>query len=125
VLGVVHGHSKREVPRVVLHYEYWPRNKVLPGHNPVYVRQRKAPLHREPQAPVVYVVRVGSTISIAEQSVRTKRVVVRAVGRRRNGKRNFAQDLRLEDALRSDQWDAHPLKLESLSQDRPRKYIAM
>ncbi len=89
------------------------------------VHKGKASLHCEPHAPVVRVIGVGTAISVAEEAVRTKRVVVWTVRGCGNGQRNVAHHLRLEDALRTDQWYAYPVELKPFSEQLAWQYVAM
>ena len=61
-----------------------PHRKVPAGRKPIEVRKREAVLHREPQADVVMMVRIGSTISVRQKVVRAYRIGIRPFGGCRN-----------------------------------------
>ena len=81
--------------------EHGPSGDVPARNQAVEIYQRQPLLHRKAQTPVVGMVRVRAAVSIAQQFVRTEGVVIRPIGRGRDGQWRVVQDLRLEDALRT------------------------
>jgi hypothetical protein len=73
---VVDRHHERQCLRLILHDEHRPRGLVEAGDDAVPVEQRRLPLHRQPEADVVAVARVGSPIPVAEETALHEPVVV-------------------------------------------------
>ena len=116
--------GERQPRAVVADDEHGPGWDILPWNYPVEVDQRQAFLHREAQPAVVGVVRVRTTVSVPQQVVGTEGVVIRPVGRGRDGERRAGQHLRLEDALRRDQRYAAAAQHEPLGEQGPRQHVA-
>ena len=57
-----------------------PHRKVPAGRKPVEVRKGEAVLHREPQADVVMMARVGATIPVLQEVVGAYPIGIRAIG---------------------------------------------
>jgi hypothetical protein len=125
MLRIIDGDSKSEIFGMVLDDEYRPGHEVLSRNDTVHVCKRKPALQCEPQATVIDVIRISTSVAITKQAIRTESVIVGPARCGRNGKGNFTHDLRFEDSLGPDDGDAHPLKLEPLGQERSGKYIAM
>ncbi len=87
--------------------------------------QRETALHSETQAPVIWMLRIGAAISISKKSIRAKGIVVRPG--RRGGDRQWhpAEDLRLEDTLRSDERDPYTVYEKPVGQNGTRKDVAL
>jgi hypothetical protein len=66
--------------RVVGDDKHRPRSEILSGNDAVEVNERKTALHRKAQPLVVDVIGVGTSVTVSKQTVRTERVVVRAMG---------------------------------------------
>ena len=96
---LVDRHCEGQSFPVVANDEHGPGGDVSAGHQAVQVDQRQPLLPREPQATVVRVLRVFTTVAIAQKTVGPEGIVVRTVGRRPDRERRIAQHPWLEDAL--------------------------
>ena len=81
---LVDRHREGQSVAVVANDEHGPGRDVSSRDQTVQVDQREPLLHGEPQAAVVRVLRVFTTVAIAQKIVGPEGIVVRAVGRRRD-----------------------------------------
>jgi hypothetical protein len=70
-------------------------------------------------------IRIGPPIPVPQQPVRAGGIVVRPAGHRRDGQRSAREDLWLEDALRTQEWDANVIQDETLSKQTPWENVSM
>ena len=125
VASVVDRNREGESAPVVAHDEHRPGGDVLSTRHTVEVDQRQAFLHREAQAPVVWMIGVRTAVSIAQQVVGTECVVIRPIGSGRDGERGVGQHPRLEDALRPEERHADLVQDESFGEQGPRQHVAV
>jgi hypothetical protein len=82
--GIVNRNRERKIGWIIPDNEYRPSREVLSPNDPMKINEWQSTLHREAEASVVSVIRVFATIPVAEQTLRTERVVIRAAGCRGN-----------------------------------------
>jgi len=101
VRRIVDSDRECELGRIVSDDEYGPSSDILPWDNSVEVDEGQPTFHSKAQPAIVWMVSVRSTIAITEETIGAEGVIVRPFGSSCNRKRNLAEHLRLEDALRS------------------------
>ena len=105
--------------------EYWPSSDILAWDNSVEVDKRKLALHSEAQSTIIWMVSVRPTIAITEETIDAEGVIVRTLGSSCNRKRNLAEHLRLEYALRSHQRDSGAIEGQALRKKCSRQDISV
>jgi len=101
VRRIVDSNGECELGWIISDNEYGPSSDILPWDNSVEVDEGQPTFHSEAQPTIVRMVSVRSAIAITEEAIGAEGVIVRPFGSSCNRKRNLAENLRLEDALRS------------------------
>jgi hypothetical protein len=99
---------------------------VEPWNDPVKIDEWNLALHGQPQAGVVAMMGICSSIAVLQKPIGAQHVLVGAIlpfddRNRRNAQRHLGQQTRFEDALRCDERNALTLKRETLCEERARK----
>jgi len=114
VSAVIHRDHELPVNRVISYDEHGPHRYVLPGHDAMEVHQRRTLPHGHPEAFVLAMVWVAGAVAVEDETLRAHLVIVGAMHRGGDSKRDLGKDCGLEDALARDERDTCPLELEPL-----------
>src|SRR6266705_6512981 len=120
---VVHRHDEGEILGMVFDNEHGPGRLVEARDDAVKVDERCSPLHRQAEADVIAMLRIGATVAVAKEPALDEPVVVGTVsvldgGSSRDGEGKLRKDRGLEDSLGTDQRDPGAFEVEAAFEDR-------
>ena len=121
---VVNRHRKGQSLWGVMYHIYGPHGQISTRDYSMAIYQWKWTVHCEPKADVVRVQGIRASISVSKQIVWAYCIVIRALGRCRNGERHLHES-RFEDSLGPKYWYASPVDFEPLGEDFSRKIFIM